>query len=85
MQVVIVEQNYTFHNGKILHHWNVQILRTGKIVARINWTGKDGECQLVTYGNHPGGNRYRSFDSIETVTEVVLKWASRRFRDTRKT
>lgn len=80
MQVVIIEQDYTFHNDRILHHWNVQLLGTSKVVARIDEIGRGEEVQVKTYGNHPGGNRYRQFETMDKATDVVLKWAKRRFK-----
>lgn len=78
MQVVIIEQPYTFVNKKLLHRWNVQLLGTARVVAQIN-ENLNGTYQLQTRGNHPSGNRYRTFGSMEKVNEVVMKWAGRRF------
>lgn len=83
MQAVIIEQDYTFHNGELLHNWSVQLLGTTKVVARIKETARKSfeRYELVTYGNKPGGNRYRTYATMDEATEVVLKWAKRRFRD----
>jgi len=77
VQVVITECDYTFHNGKLLHHWNVQLLGTGRVVARIDQIDND-RAEFTTYGDHPGGNRYQTI-AIDNFDNRVLAWARRRF------
>jgi hypothetical protein len=78
MQVVIIEQAYDIVDRQIRHNWTVQQLGTGKVVARI-WEDGNKEYRLLTYGDHPSGNRYRTFETMERVNDVVVKWAKRRF------
>lgn len=78
-QIVITERDHTFDdNNHIVFHWDVTLLNTGKLVARMKeWHG--GTCELVTFGNHPGGNRYRRYRSNEEMNKVLVKWARRRY------
>jgi hypothetical protein len=80
MQIVIVQQDYTFHNGEMRDHWNVQLLGTGKTVARINQLSAT-HYELITYGDSKHGNRYRTFEGMDKMTDVVMKWGKRRFSD----
>jgi hypothetical protein len=78
MQVIIVEQDNTVIDDKLCGRWNIQLLGSGKVVGRIE-EAPNGMCRLFTQGNHPSGNRYRWFSTLDEAWTVALKWGSRRY------
>lgn len=86
MQIVIVQKDYTFVNGEMRDHWDIKLLSTSQVVAHIDQISpitdtSPGKYQLTTYGESKHGNRYRVFEGMDKTTDVVMKWAKRRFRD----
>jgi hypothetical protein len=78
MQVVIVQQDTKIVDGKLCGRWNIQLLGTGQIVGTIT-EAPSGYCSLFTKGNHPSGNRYRSFPTLDEAWTVAIKWGQRRY------